>query len=130
MGYLQVDEEGHGGVYLTESSRPVLRGEKVVEMRLDTSERKRATTQRLRDFDTFFEDEDDRKMWEALRALRRELATSQNVPPYVIFNDRTLSEMVRFKPRSLNDMAEINGVGAKKLDQYGLAFLDITDGRT
>ncbi len=130
MGYLQVDEEGHGGVYLTESSRPVLRGEKVVEMRLDTSERKRATTQRLRDFDTFFENEDDRKMWEALRALRRELATSQNVPPYVIFNDRTLSEMVRFKPRSLNDMAEINGVGAKKLDQYGLAFLDITDGRT
>lgn len=130
MGYLQVDEEGHGGVYLTEASRPVLRGEKVVEMRLDTSERKRATTQRLRDFDTFFEDEDDRKMWEALRALRRELATSQNVPPYVIFNDRTLSEMVRFKPRNLNDMAAINGVGAKKLDQYGLAFLDITDGRT
>ncbi|PKR50784.1 DNA helicase RecQ [Thalassospira marina] len=129
MGYLQVDEEGHGGVYLTEESRPVLRGEKVVEMRLDASERKRATTQRLRDFDTFFEDEDDRQMWEALRKLRRDLAQEQNVPPYVIFNDRTLSEMVKFKPRSLNEMAAINGVGAKKLDQYGLAFLDITDGR-
>nr|WP_114087537.1 DNA helicase RecQ [Thalassospira profundimaris] len=129
MGYLQVNEEGHGGVYLTEESRPVLRGEKVVEMRLDTSERKRATTQRLRDFDTFFEDESDREMWEALRRLRRELAQEQNVPPYVIFNDRTLSEMVKFKPRSLNEMAAINGVGAKKLDQYGLAFLDITDGR-
>ena len=129
MGYLQVDEEGHGGVYLTEDSRPVLRGEKVVEMRLDASERKRATTQRLRDFDTFFEDESDREMWEALRRLRRELAQEQNVPPYVIFNDRTLSEMVKFKPRSLNEMAAINGVGAKKLDQYGLAFLDITDGR-
>ncbi|OKH90024.1 ATP-dependent DNA helicase RecQ [Thalassospira sp. TSL5-1] len=129
MGYLQVNEEGHGGVYLTEDSRPVLRGEKVVEMRLDASERKRATTQRLRDFDTFFEDESDREMWEALRRLRRELAQEQNVPPYVIFNDRTLSEMVKFKPRSLNEMAAINGVGAKKLDQYGLVFLDITDGR-
>jgi ATP-dependent DNA helicase RecQ len=129
MGYLQVDVEGHGGVYLTEESRPVLRGEKVVEMRKDPGESKRAMTKRLRDFDTEFENEEDRDLWERLRTLRRELATSQNVPPYVIFSDRTLWEMVRFKPRTLEDMASINGVGVKKLDQYGLAFLDVMDGR-
>ncbi|MDG4719604.1 MULTISPECIES: DNA helicase RecQ [Thalassospira] len=129
MGYLQVDVEGHGGVYLTEESRPVLRGEKVVEMRMDPGESKRAMTRRLRDFDTEFENEDDRDLWERLRTMRRELATSQNVPPYVIFSDRTLWEMVRFKPRTLQDMASINGVGVKKLDQYGLAFLDVMDGR-
>ena len=129
MGYLQVDVEGHGGVYLTEESRPVLRGEKVVEMRKDPGESKRAMTRRLRDFDTEFENEEDRDLWERLRTLRRELATSQNVPPYVIFSDRTLWEMVRFKPRTLEDMASINGVGVKKLDQYGLAFLDVMDGR-
>jgi len=129
MGYLQVDVEGHGGVYLTEDSRPVLRGEKVVEMRKDPGESKRAMTKRLRDFDTEFENEEDRDLWERLRTLRRELATSQNVPPYVIFSDRTLWEMVRFKPRTLEDMASINGVGVKKLDQYGLAFLDVMDGR-
>ncbi|MEE3044494.1 MAG: DNA helicase RecQ [Pseudomonadota bacterium] len=129
MGYLQVDVEGHGGVYLTEESRPVLRGEKVVEMRKDPGESKRAMTRRLRDFDTEFENEDDRDLWERLRTMRRELATSQNVPPYVIFSDRTLWEMVRFKPRTLEDMASINGVGVKKLDQYGLAFLDVMDGR-
>ncbi|RCK47312.1 DNA helicase RecQ [Thalassospira profundimaris] len=129
MGYLQVDVEGHGGVYLTEESRPVLRGEKVVEMRKDPGESKRAMTKRLRDFDTEFENEEDRDLWERLRTMRRELATSQNVPPYVIFSDRTLWEMVRFKPRTLEDMASINGVGIKKLDQYGLAFLDVMDGR-
>ena len=129
MGYLQVDVEGHGGVYLTEESRPVLRGEKVVEMRKDRGENKRAMTKRLRDFDTEFENEEDRDLWERLRTLRRELATSQNVPPYVIFSDRTLWEMVRFKPRTLEDMASINGVGVKKLDQYGLPFLDVMDGR-
>ncbi|KXJ51673.1 MAG: ATP-dependent DNA helicase RecQ [Thalassospira sp. Nap_22] len=129
MGYLEVDVEGHGGVYLTEESRPVLRGEKVVEMRKDPGESKRAMTKRLRDFDTEFENEADRDLWERLRTLRRELATSQNVPPYVIFSDRTLWEMVRFKPRTLEDMASINGVGVKKLDQYGLAFLDVMDGR-
>ena len=129
MGYLQVDVEGHGGVYLTEESRPVLRGEKVVEMRKDPGESKRTMTKRLRDFDTEFENEEDRDLWERLRTLRRELATSQNVPPYVIFSDRTLWEMVRFKPRTLQDMASINGVGVKKLDQYALVFLDVMDGR-
>ncbi|AJD52165.1 ATP-dependent DNA helicase RecQ [Thalassospira xiamenensis M-5 = DSM 17429] len=129
MGYLQVDVEGHGGVYLTEESRPVLRGEKVVEMRKDPGESKRTMTKRLRDFDTEFENEEDRDLWERLRTLRHELATSQNVPPYVIFSDRTLWEMVRFKPRTLQDMASINGVGVKKLDQYGLVFLDVMDGR-
>ncbi|MBO9508695.1 DNA helicase RecQ [Thalassospira sp. A3_1] len=129
MGYLQVDVEGHGGVYLTEESRPVLRGEKIVEMRKDPGESKRAMTKRLRDFDTEFESEEDRDLWERLRNLRRELASSQNVPPYVIFSDRTLWEMVRFKPRTLQDMASINGVGVKKLDQYGLVFLDVMDGR-
>ncbi len=129
MGYLQVDVEGHGGIYLTEESRPVLRGEKVVEMRKDPGESKRTMTKRLRDFDTEFENEEDRDLWERLRNLRRELASSQNVPPYVIFSDRTLWEMVRFKPRTLQDMASINGVGVKKLDQYGLVFLDVMDGR-
>ncbi|MFH1803458.1 MAG: DNA helicase RecQ [Pseudomonadota bacterium] len=129
MDYLQVDVEGHGGVYLTDTCRPVLRGEKTVQMRLDPGESKRATTRRLRDFDTNFDTEEDRDLWERLRSLRRELASQQNVPPYVIFSDRTLWEMVRFKPRNLDDMSSINGVGVKKLDQYGLAFLDVMDGR-
>ena len=128
MGYLQVDVEGHGGVYLTEESRPVLRGEKVVEMRKDPGESKRAMTKRLRDFDTEFENEEDRDLWERLRTLRRELATSQNVPPYVIFSDRTLWEMVRFKPRTLEELAEVSGVGAAKLEKYGEIFLEAIAG--
>ncbi|MDY7699216.1 HRDC domain-containing protein, partial [Pseudomonas aeruginosa] len=62
---------------------------------------------------------------EALRALRRKLAEEHSVPPYVIFPDATLLEMLRSQPRSLSDMAQVSGVGARKLERYGQAFLDV-----
>ncbi|MHA5868538.1 HRDC domain-containing protein, partial [Pseudomonas aeruginosa] len=61
----------------------------------------------------------------ALRALRRKLAEEHSVPPYVIFPDATLLEMLRSQPRSLSDMAQVSGVGARKLERYGQAFLDV-----
>ncbi|MCY1240024.1 ATP-dependent DNA helicase RecQ [compost metagenome] len=64
-------------------------------------------------------------MWEALRTLRRKLAQEHSVPPYVIFPDATLLEMLRSQPRSLSDMAQVSGVGARKLERYGQAFLDV-----
>ncbi|MCR3826477.1 HRDC domain-containing protein, partial [Pseudomonas aeruginosa] len=68
---------------------------------------------------------EEREMWEALRALRRKLAEEHSVPPYVIFPDATLLEMLRSQPRSLSDMAQVSGVGARKLERYGQAFLDV-----
>ena len=47
------------------------------------------------------------------------------MPPYVIFPDATLLEMLRSQPRSLSDMAQVSGVGARKLERYGQAFLDV-----
>ena len=67
----------------------------------------------------------DTPLWEALRALRRELAETQGVPPYVIFHDSTLADMVAARPRSLDDMAHVSGVGATKLERYGQQFLDV-----
>ena len=64
-------------------------------------------------------------MWEALRTLRRQLAEEHSVPPYVIFPDSTLLEMLREQPEDLADMAEISGVGARKLERYGAAFLKV-----
>ena len=61
----------------------------------------------------------------ALRACRRELALEAGVPPYVIFHDATLREMAQIRPKSLRDMALISGVGTRKLDAYGDAFLAV-----
>ena len=60
-----------------------------------------------------------------LRALRRRLAEEEGVPPYVIFNDRTLHEMVERHPRSLTELLHVNGVGTAKAERYGAAFLDV-----
>jgi ATP-dependent DNA helicase RecQ len=63
-----------------------------------------------------------------LRALRQELAKAQNVPPYVIFHDATLRQMLRVRPVSLDEMMQVSGVGEAKLRRYGQAFLDVLTG--
>jgi ATP-dependent DNA helicase RecQ len=65
----------------------------------------------------------DQPVFEALRALRAELAREQNLPAYVIFHDATLREMASRRPRTLAEMARINGVGASKLERYGERML-------
>ena len=61
-----------------------------------------------------------------LKELRLSLARARQVPAYVVFPDATLIEMARRRPGSLDEMAEISGVGARKLAQFGPAFLDVT----
>jgi ATP-dependent DNA helicase RecQ len=64
-------------------------------------------------------------LFEALREVRRELAAEAQLPPYVIFHDATLREMAATRPASRAELAEINGVGARKLEAYGDAFLAV-----
>jgi ATP-dependent DNA helicase RecQ len=64
-------------------------------------------------------------LFEALRAKRRELAAETGVPPYVIFHDATLRDMAQIRPKSLRDMALVSGIGARKLEDYGEAFLSV-----
>jgi ATP-dependent DNA helicase RecQ len=64
-------------------------------------------------------------VFEALRARRRELAAENGVPPYVIFHDATLRDMAAIRPKSLRDLALVSGVGARKLEAYGEAFLQV-----
>jgi ATP-dependent DNA helicase RecQ len=64
-------------------------------------------------------------VFEALRKCRRELAEEAGVPPYVIFHDSTLREMASVRPDSLVDLGHITGVGTRKLEAYGDAFLAV-----
>lgn len=67
----------------------------------------------------------DRELFERLRVLRAELAEARNVPPYVVFNDATLRELARFKPRSQDTLLTIRGIGQAKAELFGRAFLNV-----
>jgi ATP-dependent DNA helicase RecQ len=66
---------------------------------------------------------DDEQLFQTLRALRLELAKAQNVPPYVIFHDTTLIALAKARPKTLQAMGSIPGVGTAKLERYGEIFL-------
>ncbi|MDH5784713.1 MAG: DNA helicase RecQ [Chromatiales bacterium] len=121
-GLLAVDMEGHGGLHLTEASRPVLRGEQPLHLR--KLSRKKSMKSRERKANRFADQGQD-KLWQALRSRRQQLADEQGIPAYMIFHDATLGEMVENRPETLVQLAKISGVGAKKLDAYGEAFLDV-----
>jgi ATP-dependent DNA helicase RecQ len=72
--------------------------------------------------------DEDAPLLSALKSKRRALAEQANVPAYVIFPDRTLIEMAERRPANLDQMAQITGVGAKKLESYGTAFLAVING--
>ena len=107
----------HGGLRLAGDARAIMRGEKKVEIALIPQGRKR----REKGVANPVGD----PLFEALRAKRRELAEVANVPPYVVFHDATLREMAQIKPDSLSTLSKITGVGSRKLEAYGDAFLAV-----
>jgi len=128
-GFISVDMEAYGGLKLTETSRPILRGEQEVWLRRDAQPAKRTSSKaerssRLREA---FAGANDDPLWQALKAKRMELAREQGVPPYVIFHDSTLLEMLNYKPQTLNEMGQISGVGQSKLAKYGDDFLQVLE---
>lgn len=110
---------------MTEAARPILRGEAEISLRRDTIRK----ANRHPAVKSLVSDE-DAPLLSALKAKRRALAESARVPAYVIFTDRTLIEMAETRPATLDAMARISGVGAKKLDRYGDMFLAVITGAT
>jgi ATP-dependent DNA helicase RecQ len=119
-GYLSVDLAQFGALRLEEKCRPLLRGEQDIQLRRDAADK----TGR-RQTKTILPADIDVGLWEALRECRRLLAEEQGVPPYVIFHDRSLKEMCAILPRTPLEFGHITGVGERKLDKYGTAFLRV-----
>ncbi len=111
----------HGGLMLGPEAKAILKGDQLVSLVLAPKREKR--TKRA----TVANPVGD-PIFDALRARRRDLAAEAGVPPYVIFHDSTLREMAAIRPKSLRDMALVTGVGARKLDAYGAAFLEVMKG--
>ncbi|MGR9072006.1 MAG: DNA helicase RecQ [Gammaproteobacteria bacterium] len=121
-GLAAVDLDGHGGLTLSDACRPILRGEERLMLRRDLKPERIA---RARDRQNQRIEVADKRLWEALRDKRREIADAQDVPPYVIFHDATLMEMLETRPESLERMRQISGVGDRKLALYGEEFIAV-----
>jgi len=125
MGHdlVRPDPDRHGALRMNEAARPILRDEATIDLRRDTINKgsRRPAAKEL-------VSEEDAPLLSALKAKRRGLAEAAKVPAYIIFNDRTLIEMAEKRPADMDEMAHITGVGAKKLESYGAAFLAVING--
>lgn len=108
----------HGGLALGPDARSILKGEAPVVIARPPGGGK----SRGRDRGA---NPDGDPLFDALRALRRDLAAEADVPPYVVFHDATLREMASRRPRDLDEMGTISGIGVRKLEAYGDAFLEV-----
>ncbi len=127
MGHdlIRPDPERHGALRMTDAALPILRDEAKISLRRDTIKAAGATR---RPAVKQMVSEEDAPLLSALKAKRRALAEAAKVPAYIIFTDRSLIEMAETRPGDLDGMARIGGVGAKKLETYGRAFLDVING--
>jgi ATP-dependent DNA helicase RecQ len=126
--YVEVDLEGYGTFKLNPKSWSVLKEGQKVRLRDDpTPPKTKRDSRRGKSPATppLALDGKEASLFEALRALRANLAREQNLPPYVVFHDSALREMVALRPTTLNEFARVPGVGETKLKRYGPAFLEV-----
>jgi ATP-dependent DNA helicase RecQ len=121
---IDVDFAGHGGLSISEAGRTFLRERPVLRLRVPGKPRS-ARDRSVRGQASAALPDADKSLFQALRDKRIEIARAQNVPPYVIFHDKTLIELAAARPRSRAQMAKVPGVGEAKLDRYGPAFLAV-----
>jgi ATP-dependent DNA helicase RecQ len=121
---LTADGSEHGGLKITPRGHAFLKDKEALRLRKFTGKSKVTTTRQGR-AELTLENEDDRQLFAALKATRLELAREQNVPPYVIFHDKTLRELALQRPVSLFALSNISGVGERKMERYGEIFLGV-----
>ena len=116
---LNVDIQGHGSLLLTENCRAVLKGQESLHLRKQILQSK---TKKRKPQNKQISNND---LWEQLRATRKRLSEELGVPPFVIFHDATLIDMMDRMPQNHDQFAKISGVGASKLENYADEFLAV-----
>lgn len=122
--FLRVDMEGHGGIKITPDGKEFLKSKNVIELRKHSKKAKTAKKAKTKSTVNLNTPEEN-QLFKILKEKRLEIAKAQNIPPYIVFHDRTLIEMVKLKPESLHDMSSITGVGEVKIKRYGESFLEV-----
>ncbi|MDR0292438.1 MAG: DNA helicase RecQ [Elusimicrobium sp.] len=121
MGFAAMDAE-HSSLTLTPRAWPVLKGHETVRLRKFIKPPKKKEQKKQKQKAEL--PPSDNNLFERLRRLRRGLAEKENIPPYVVFSDKSLLEMAALKPSTPQAFAEINGVGQFKLQKYAEVFLE------
>jgi ATP-dependent DNA helicase RecQ len=127
-GLLTGDEEGKGSLLLTEKSRPVLRGEAPFRMRRALTVERKGRKERREKKHAAGVSAEDKPLVTALRALRTRLAGAANVPPYVIFHDKTIADIAARRPSDGAGLADVYGLGAGKIARYGADIIEVVTG--
>ncbi len=122
-GFLFSDVDRYGALRLTEQSRPLLRGE--TELNLRRYVRSARVSRPAKSREPVELAAGDSSLFDALRAHRKALAQEQGVPPYVILHDKTLVALCSQRPSNLDELADVPGIGASKLERYGDDLLRI-----
>lgn len=120
LGYARPDHDSYGALRLTQASRPVLKGEQRVEMRRATGRKPRSKPAKVPIGSAV-----NPEVFERLKAWRTAQARSQSVPPYVVFHDATLAAIAAARPRDLDALSAIPGIGVRKLERYGPALIEL-----
>ncbi len=129
MNLLAVDIAGHGGIKITKQGQEFLRDrERIIQFRkyekIVKIKDKTIKTNSVKII-LELEGEEENILFAKLKAKRLEISKAHNLPPYIIFHDKTLVEMVKSKPKNFDEMLKISGVGQQKIDKYGEDFLRI-----
>lgn len=123
--YLIPAADGHGGLQLGPEAAALLKGESRLEVRKELPTSRKKPSKSAPKATINWDDENSEKLFDELRSLRLKLAREQELPPYMIFHDSTLREMVELRPQTLREFSHLNGVGKTKLDRYGEQFLEV-----
>ncbi|MCK5931380.1 MAG: DNA helicase RecQ [Fulvimarina manganoxydans] len=125
LRFVAVDLAGHGGLSIAPAGREFLREKAPLMLRVPPEPRARRAKVERKGQAASVVPQADQALFELLRQKRMEIARAQNVPPYVIFHDKTLVELAAARPTSRKAMADVPGVGEAKLERYGPAFLSV-----
>jgi ATP-dependent DNA helicase RecQ len=125
-GFVEVDMQGFGGLFLTPKGRAVLKSKDTIFLRKDLFTTGKIDPKKNKQKPALAPDpEYSGSLFEQLRQLRLRISKKEKVPPYVILHDRSLKEIAAFKPASLEEMQGLHGIGKIKLEKYGRQFLEV-----
>jgi ATP-dependent DNA helicase RecQ len=127
-GLLRVDLDGYSALQLTDLCRPVLKGEQALHLRKEELRAPATKKGGMKSYRKCQIAPENQALWEDLRECRKQLSEEYNVPPYLIFHDATLKEMMETMPTTSSELLAITGIGESKLEKYGDEFLGIVRG--
>lgn len=126
--FLYVDMDAHGGLKITDQGMKFLKNGENIQLRLEP----KTTASSSRALNKInpaisLDNEEDQELFAELKALRLSIAKEKNIPPYVVFHDKTLIDMAKNRPSTYEKMSLVPGVGQSKLKKYGQIFLNIIE---